>query len=110
MTTLTASKTLSLFGRNGDVLGMVRIDEITDGRVHGEFQPALGFDPYLPVFERYTEIVEGQSFSHLDEIESEIDRLGLRIRFDESEVLDRVYHVQIFLDGGFGFSCRLLNP
>jgi hypothetical protein len=110
MTTLTSAKTLSLQGPKGDVLGEVRIDEIIDGRVHGEFEPATGFAIYAPVFERFTEIVNEQVFVLLDKIESEIAQLGLWVRFDPSDTPQRVYDVQIFTDGGYGFSCRLLNP
>jgi hypothetical protein len=106
--TLTATKTLSVLTPDRGIIGTVQISSIEEGRVHGEFIPAARFDEYEPIFRRYTEIVENQAFTYLDQIESEIARLGITIRFEETDAPERVYNVQIFTDGGF--SCRLLNP
>ena len=106
--TLTATKTLNVLIPDHGVIGKVQIEEIKEGRIHGEFVPSEQFGEYEPIFRRYTEIVEGQAFTYLDQIESEIARLGITIQFDESDAPEHVYSVQIFTDGGF--SCRLLNP
>lgn len=108
--TMTAVRTLDLLSNGGDNLGKVRIEEIDHGQIGGAFEPAEGFALLEPIFRRYTEIVEQQSFTYLDQIESEIARLGLKIQFDDGTAPQRVYHVQIYTDGEYGFSCRLLNP
>ena len=106
--TLTATKTLRVLSPGRLDLGTVHIEDIKEGRIHGEFVPSEHFGTYEPIFRRYTEIVEEQAFTYLDQIESEIARLGITIQFDETDEPERVYGVQIFTDGGF--SCRLLNP
>jgi len=108
MSVLTAAKTMSVLLPSGVELGTVSIDDIEDGRISGEFASSPGFAAVESIFRFFTEVVEQQSFSYLDQVESEIARLGITICWKGHSDAHAVHDVQIYTDGGF--SCRLLNP
>jgi hypothetical protein len=60
------------------------------------------------VFEEFEEIVAGQMFSFLDDIEDKIESLALKVVIDPGQLLV-VKDLQIFPSNG-GFSFRLTGP
>ena len=105
MTTTTAVKTLTVSNPAGDDYGSVRIEDISDGQVLGDFTPGPDFRAVEPIFHHFSDVVEQQSFGYLDAAERAIAALGVVIRFEGEGNDIPVHDLQIFTDGGF--SCRL---
>ena len=103
--TATATATLALEDANGLELGDVIVDRIDGERVLGDFAPGTAFAAVESVFRHFAEVVDQQSFSHLDEAQAAIARLGIVARFPGEAGTVAVSDVQIYPDGAF--SCRL---
>ncbi len=86
-------------------LGHVRVESVEGDFLMGEFTPGPDYGEVEPIFTRFSEMVEQFSLSFLDQIESKIAELGIRVSSKTSTRPTFVDSVQIYSDGGF--SCRL---
>jgi hypothetical protein len=73
---------IKLLDRPRKVVATARV-RLEDGRFNGEIDLALMPAEMRRLFEEYEEIVSGQMFSFLDEIETRIEALRLIVAFEE---------------------------
>lgn len=104
MSALTATQTVRLTDAEARDLGRVQIESLEGGLLRGDFEPGSDYPSVEPIFRFFSDVVEQQSFSFLDEAESAVARLGVRLRVNDSRDPIPVHDVQIYPDGGF--SCR----
>jgi hypothetical protein len=67
-----------LLDQLGVTVGVVHVTEGESGFCSGEIELDVMPDWMVSVFRRFEEIVDGQMFSFLDDIEAEIARIGIR--------------------------------
>lgn len=99
-----ANQTVSLTDAAGREIGTIAVEDVRDDLILGTFVPGPDFAADRPTFFEFEEAAEAQALSVVDQIEKQIDALGLRIHPRGISPV-RVYDVQIWSDGGV--SCRL---
>jgi hypothetical protein len=87
-------------------LGHVRMEREEAGLVLGEFIPAPAFASVQSLFREFEAAADQQALHRVEELDTAIAALGLRLRSDCSGAID-VRDVQIWTD--HGFSCRLVG-
>lgn len=97
-----------LLDRFGVTVGVVCVSE-ESGFCSGEVELDVMPEFMVSIFRRYEEIVNGQMFSFLDEIEAEIAQIGIRFAAGKEgdEGARRVDDLQIYPSTG-GISFRLV--
>lgn len=82
--------------------------KITVSKIDGNLYIGTITDDYLPdnirqTFLRYQEIINGQMFSLLDDIETEISRFGLAVSQPDSLKPLKIFDLQMMSDGKISF-------
>lgn len=107
MTDLTATAVYAVSDAAGRDLGTVAVDRVEGELVGGEFTPGPDYPAVEATFNSYSDVVEQQSFSFLDEVEAAVARLGITVRGADGRPIP-VSDVQIYRDGAASF--RLPDP
>ncbi|MFO0967047.1 MAG: hypothetical protein U0793_15885 [Gemmataceae bacterium] len=95
-------RTVKLSGRNGQSVAMAEVTPESD-RYEGTADLRDTPQEVLSLFQEFEEIVNGQMFSFLDEIQGKIAALGTQAVFDDGERID-VRNLQVFPGtGGVSF-------
>lgn len=95
--------TIQLLDRNGNMIASCPVEE-RDDRFRGEIQADSLPRAVRAVFDEFEEIVNGQIFSLLDEVEDKITSLGIRARFSDGLTVEAKDLQMYPKDGVFSFS------
>jgi len=92
------SRLVKLMDRNGRVLATA---QVVDEGTHFGGTIDLGQTPkeVRALFDEFQEIVDGQMFSFLDEVQGKIDALSIRAEFDSGDEVE-VRNLQVFPSTG----------
>ena len=71
-----------LMDKNGAIIGRIVPVQLTP-RVQGEFIPTVEFSKYEPVFSKLEHAANNMLFTHADEMQTEIDRMGFYVTKDD---------------------------
>lgn len=89
-----SARTIKLLGPKGDLLATAQVnwkETFFSGTINLSMMPL----PLLRTFEEFEELVNGQNFSLLDDIEQRIGDLGIKVDFDDGRVAE-VEDLQIY--------------
>jgi hypothetical protein len=99
------SSQFQLLDRDGHLLGKIKVQEVRDELVLGQFLPEPDFVRVQHLFAEYEDAVSQVVFSVLDELEETIDAHGLHLCATEEGRVD-VYDVQIMNEKDIWFRIR----
>jgi len=100
---ITANQTVQLTDALDRDLGTLVIEEVRDELLLGEFTPGADYPAVREIFEGFSEAVEACSLSVVDQFDTQIAALGIRVTW--CNATRPVHDVQIYTDGAA--SCRL---
>ena len=79
-------------------LGEVVLERQRDDWRHGSFRESAAFAAIKPLFEEHVELVNNQVFALVDDVESKIAGLGLRLETLQAQAMPAIVDVQIGCD------------
>jgi hypothetical protein len=95
-----------LLDREGQIWGRVKIKEVRDSLVLGQFFPEPEFSRIRPLFLEYEDAVNQMVFGVLDELEETIETQGLHLCTTEEEGRLDLYDVQIMNEQDISFRVK----
>jgi len=104
------SRVFELLDREGHIWGKIRVKEIRDNLVLGQFFPEPEFSRLQHLFSEYEDAVNQMVFSVLDNLEEAIDSQGLHLCTTEEEGKLDLYDVQIMNKKDISFRIRPQSP
>jgi hypothetical protein len=97
---------LELVDRDEHALGKIKVQDMQDNLVLGQFFPEPNFAPIQHLFLEYEDAVNQMVFSTLDELEEAIEALGLHLRKSGEEGKLDLYDVQIMNKTDISFKIK----
>jgi len=101
-----SSRLVDLLDREGQILGKIKIKEIRDDLVLGQFFPEPSFSRVQPLFGEYEDAVNQMIFGMLDELEEAINANALHLCMAEEKGRVDLYDVQIMNKQDISFRIR----
>jgi hypothetical protein len=100
------SRIYDLLDREGQVLGRIKINEVREDLVLGQFFPEPEFLRIRPLFSEYENAVNQMVFGALDDLEEAIEAHGLHLCSPEEAGKLNLYDVQIMNKQDISFRIR----
>jgi hypothetical protein len=97
--------TLSLIDNQQRQIGQIKPESLTNDLLEGLFVPGPNFAAVASLFQRFEDAVNAQALHVVDQIDSEIAELNMRLTLPDHSQPVTVQDVQIWSSGDF--SCRL---
>src|SRR5687768_11206510 len=94
-----------LLDRSNQHLGDVLLETHQDGWWDGSFREGPGFSSHQALFDEHLRLVDDQVFSLVDDVETRIEALGLRLESPERQQMAPIADVQVG-NGTMGFRVK----
>lgn len=104
---LNTSQVLEVLDGQDRAVGQMTVETKEGNLLSGKFIAGPAFPSVAEVFRNFEEAVNSQALGVVAKLDSQIARLGLRLRSPQGAEFLQVHDVQIWSDGGM--SCRLSN-
>jgi hypothetical protein len=99
-----------LLDRDGQVWGKIKVKEVRENLVLGQFFPEPEFSQIRSLFSEYENAVNQMVFGVLDELEEAIEERGLHLCAAEEEGRLDLYDVQIMNEHDISFRIKYHAP
>jgi hypothetical protein len=106
LTIQPCSRLYELLDREGQIWGRIKVKEVRENLVLGQFFPEPKFSQIRPLFSEYEDAVNQMVFGVLDELEEAIDEQGLHLCATEEEGRLDLYDVQIMNENNISFRIK----
>ncbi|RYD82855.1 MAG: hypothetical protein EOP84_08810 [Verrucomicrobiaceae bacterium] len=87
-----------LFDKTHNHVSTFVIDQVEPEFLGGVFSPTENFKTLQPLFERYADMVEGNSLAYVDEVTDEIDEFGIYGKKEGTRI--DIFDIQIYGEHG----------
>ena len=95
---------LDLFDYSGTALGSISVtSENENEAVCGDFLPTPAFSVYVTLFKEFEEAVNDQLFTHVDNLDKEIESFGFYVVDPSNGMKKKIFDLQIIIGAGVSF-------